>query len=1170
MTGESGMFRIKRIRLVNFHNIQDETIEINGGGHLFLLGDNGSGKTTILDAVHYVLTGGGNLMEFNSAARMAGSRQEGRRVQGIVMRYNVDTGPMNSSGGVSYAALELVDDRDNLLTIGVGLSAYSMDERIQRWGIIISAPLESVPWLTEDDGRMRVTQQKEMRDCLLSKGAFYTIGAYEKELARRVFNDDEIFAETCRFLSMGKAYREIATSAADYHQLFKTLLPEPKTDLFDRIIDALKTLDEATTLLEDMEKKLQYLSGLEELVKTINEQRESIARYGWLKIYFERNLLIDRLQSIDVEMERIRKLLTEINRLIALCRDEQVALQRRISDLRSADSAGLVRQEKELSQDILSRKKQLEILEHTLADASELVKTAEKQCSGLRHDLTANIEIVSEAVAAASFLEPRISAEHVEQLRLIAASDFSANEIRSFTADNITEKIEEHLRGFLRDQDRLKDRHNELLTKRNLHVEAREELLRTEMLRPPIDGLKIVLDALSEAGIEGRLLYELLEWTEELDMNTRSSIEESIGIEVLSIIIVQQNDRELAAKIVFDTAPGIKIQVRQNQYDDIPEWIRASFDLRATHPTAVICLAEEMFSRIPPSVEMVDGKQVLTFRAHRQRLTGATPCWIGQEERKRALENRIAELDLTIDQLDKECSELTIKIESLNRDIRNTGLVKDKIITAIRSAHSVSEQFIRAMQEYSFRKETFEQESRRYSESHEERNRMEMRCEALQELIRREGLENLEQRIGILEEEALVLDEKFRGFLREEGRLQGEIDILKNEQSACKERDNALVNDLSASEQKIKVMISPEITDISYYILRTKQGASFKNSDSIENATRDAQRREAAAIGGLNEKLRDPVFGALYGFGYTEEDNRLVDRRNRLINELTVSERAAIDDQRQVINEKTTELFKKIIVNEMVSFFTRHLSRLEQMVRTINDLLSQRTFGTTRYRLELQKEERFAPFIEAVRKFNPFTMGSEEALRQFIDDNRDEIINSEIETVPPILDYRNWYTYHLRMYTANDEGIIMDRRTKSVGSGGEQAVPNYLTILTIAHFLFKGNTIKLSTLFFDEAFYGIDAGRRDQLLGFASDIGLQLLVASPDQDGVRKEVPRSTTLLVVKDAGYDVHLYPFHWENISGKQTSFFDEPSGENTIAEFGEELGSESAEPEVKQPSL
>jgi recombinational DNA repair ATPase RecF len=44
------MMRITQIRLVNFHNFIDETIEVADGGHLFLLGDNGSGKTTVLDA----------------------------------------------------------------------------------------------------------------------------------------------------------------------------------------------------------------------------------------------------------------------------------------------------------------------------------------------------------------------------------------------------------------------------------------------------------------------------------------------------------------------------------------------------------------------------------------------------------------------------------------------------------------------------------------------------------------------------------------------------------------------------------------------------------------------------------------------------------------------------------------------------------------------------------------------------------------------------------------------------------------------------------------------------------------------------------------------------------------------------------------------------------------
>ena len=98
--------------------------------------------------------------------------------------------------------------------------------------------------------------------------------------------------------------------------------------------------------------------------------------------------------------------------------------------------------------------------------------------------------------------------------------------------------------------------------------------------------------------------------------------------------------------------------------------------------------------------------------------------------------------------------------------------------------------------------------------------------------------------------------------------------------------------------------------------------------------------------------------------------------------------------------------------------------------------------------------------------------------------------------------------------------------------------------------------MRLHTLLFDEAFYGIDAGRRDQLLGFATDLDLQLFVASPDQDGVRREIGHSTTLFVVKDKDFNIHLRGFHWENPNIiKQPGLFDGPREEQPIA-FGEEL--------------
>ena len=123
---------IRRLRLINFHNFVDETIEVRDGGHLFLLGDNGSGKTTVLDALHYVL-GGGQDFELNAAARIGGRREEGRTIQGVVLRYDAERGVVNEGGAIAYAVVELGADDGEVLCLGVGVEATTLEARPVRW-----------------------------------------------------------------------------------------------------------------------------------------------------------------------------------------------------------------------------------------------------------------------------------------------------------------------------------------------------------------------------------------------------------------------------------------------------------------------------------------------------------------------------------------------------------------------------------------------------------------------------------------------------------------------------------------------------------------------------------------------------------------------------------------------------------------------------------------------------------------------------------------------------------------------------------------------------------------------------------------------------------------------------------------------------------------------------
>ena len=58
---------LSAVRLVGFHNYEDELIAVRGD--LFMVGTNESGKTTVVDAVHLVLSGEQDF-EWNAAARL--------------------------------------------------------------------------------------------------------------------------------------------------------------------------------------------------------------------------------------------------------------------------------------------------------------------------------------------------------------------------------------------------------------------------------------------------------------------------------------------------------------------------------------------------------------------------------------------------------------------------------------------------------------------------------------------------------------------------------------------------------------------------------------------------------------------------------------------------------------------------------------------------------------------------------------------------------------------------------------------------------------------------------------------------------------------------------------------------------------------------------------------
>ena len=69
------MKKLVKMKIINWHLFSNLTIEIKN--NVVVTGENGTGKSTLLDALQYVLTAG--RAKFNSAANDSGKRNIGRQ-----------------------------------------------------------------------------------------------------------------------------------------------------------------------------------------------------------------------------------------------------------------------------------------------------------------------------------------------------------------------------------------------------------------------------------------------------------------------------------------------------------------------------------------------------------------------------------------------------------------------------------------------------------------------------------------------------------------------------------------------------------------------------------------------------------------------------------------------------------------------------------------------------------------------------------------------------------------------------------------------------------------------------------------------------------------------------------------------------------------------------------
>ena len=278
------MITLNRLRLINWHNFTNDLLNIRQ--ITYLIGVNGVGKTTILDALRYCLTTSKN---FNAL----GNRKSKRTLLGSVHGKQRDQDgdcPRYSRKGhtASYIGAEFRDDTampgKDTFVITVRVESEKPDEDMrhvqQRWyisprGVI----LEDLPFLDSDgvptkreqfclkNGKMQDTDKQNMAKDLICRAL--GIGAADSPLGKKF----------CAVFPMGTGMDDIA----DFREfIYNYILPQPEIDPQALQQEQIE-LDHLNDVLVQAKERAQLLIEIGKLGETARvKQRDCTINRGFV------------------------------------------------------------------------------------------------------------------------------------------------------------------------------------------------------------------------------------------------------------------------------------------------------------------------------------------------------------------------------------------------------------------------------------------------------------------------------------------------------------------------------------------------------------------------------------------------------------------------------------------------------------------------------------------------------------------------------------------------------------------------------------------------------------------------------------------------------------------------------------------------------------------------
>lgn len=1074
-----GTLSLTRIFLHNWHRFSHHLIDVEDS--LYLAGHNGSGKSSVLDAIQLVLIADQTRIRYNSSAQERSARTLDSYVRGKIGedRY------LRPGNTAAYVALEF-GFGDAHTTLGVCVEAAE-GQSPERTFFILPEPID--PALFVPNGRPQ--SRRELRQALRGRrGArpYDQVGEYQADMLNRLGGLNERFLDLFLRALTFQPIRDINSFVEQW------LLDARPLDV-DALQKVVERLGQLHITAREVQEKISALHTIVEQQAEVRGWRDRHAEYTLLAAF----LRVEEARRRAAELSDKRMaLVADIARAEAAC--AETAAARRGADVALLEAEVRLRQS-----DLVRRREELITQEAQLTRAADQIRAAyEALLNDLRRE--ARELATRRADAGLSSLAPLLDA--IASLAPNAPPNGTLADLLENAVAELDIELEQAQKAqFAADQ----QIEQTVAQRERLEHDLAQLRKGTKALRDDnVERLRELLTPI--VGERPPLLCDLLEIPDERWQN---AVEAMLGGRRFNIIVPPQ---------VFDAALRELDRARETErlYDvGLVDLARARGDGKRALPGSLAQQVRPRSKLLQFYIDTVLGdiiccRTVDELRQYRRAVTPEvvlygeytvravhprtyTPWYIGARAQRSQIEARERELHEVLQELlalEPRARELRARVALLRRG-RNLSNLRQRLDAPLDDRPLRAE--ITAMQA--------------------ELQSLDMsRVVVLEREVAR--LKDLAERERSAEQRAI--EERAR-FAERLPRLEEDIRHAQAEQSEREQQTEAtrarFRQAIPAAEERLAERLAqPDITE------------SLRNA---ENTARNYETRAANELQRLIETAS--AYNTRFQFAAMAAD---IDEQ-RYAGELDRLSSTELPRYAERIAQAQTEAEEELR-EHVLHRLREQIIQARQKLAWINDALEHLTFHGDRYRFRAQPSEDARHYYELINDSQLLGGGSlfESDFYQRHKASFDEFYerltrtpqsDAERREQERLIDYRRYLNYDIEV---TQSGGQVSRLSRIMGqtSGGETQTPFYLTIAASFVQLYRIGernsrpTIRLVA--FDEAFSKMDQDRIGATLDLFQQFGLQIITATP-LERCEYLVPKMCTSLVLSALGDGVLVEPY-------------------------------------------